>query len=338
MSECNFCPAGGPPGHRGSCCPQPSTGEAGQLHQRTRAPSRGLGLCRARSGSLADPGVLSPENPGSLIPTSRLFTFSCRERAWWAELLCAWNHRIRSPQSSLPGVPLEGWSRRRWMAQRPHEACGSLNNSSYNRKRPASWHTALGRLILPLSGPSHPTPPTPLPKKERFLTCCKESGRDTLSLRILWSELTKPGSPAHHLPRLTSSIPLKHLSLAKQRGPGVLSGPAAEIAPSSTKGRGGPQCPRANADDHLSQTLSFPSPVLPHLEWSLLSAKMPVYLQEEQEMVCLVVKRTTSNKKYWQRCRDTESSNMAGVCEMVQLHGKQFGSSLKKKKKHRMII
>ena len=184
MSACSFCPAGGPPGHRGSCCPQPSTGEAGQLHQRTRAPSPGLGLCRDRSGSLADPGVLSPENPGSLIPTSRLFTFSGRERAWWAEPLCAWNHRIRSPQSSLPGLPLEGRSRGRWMAQRPHEACGSLN-TSYNWKRLASRHTALGRLILPLSGPSHPTPPTPLPKKERFLTCCKESGRDTFTLHSL---------------------------------------------------------------------------------------------------------------------------------------------------------
>lgn len=89
VSACRFCPAGGPPGHRGSCCPQPSTREAGQLHQRTQAPSPGLGLCRDRSGSLADPGVLSPENPGSLIPTSRLFTFSCSERAWWTELLCA---------------------------------------------------------------------------------------------------------------------------------------------------------------------------------------------------------------------------------------------------------
>ena len=276
VSACSFCPAGGPPGHRGSCCPQPSTGEAGQLPQRTRAPSPGLGLCRDRSGSLADPGVLSPENPGSLIPTSRLFTVSGRERAWWAEPLCAWNHRIRSPQSSLPGLPLEGRSRGRWMAQRPHEACGSLN-TSYNRKRLASWHTALGRLILPLSGPSHPTPPTPLPKKNGSLLVAR-SQAETLSLCILWSELTKRGSPAHHLPRLTSSIPLKHLSLAKQRGPGTLSGPAAEIAPSITKGRGGPQCPRTNANDHLSQTLSFPSPVLPHLGWSLLSAKMPVYL------------------------------------------------------------
>ena len=81
------------------------------------------------------------------------------------------------------------------------------------------------------------------------------------------------------------SISLKHLSLEKQRGEGALSGPATEIAPSITKGRDGPRCRQATANDHLSQTLSFPSPVLPRLEWSLLSAKMPVYLQEEQEMV-----------------------------------------------------
>ena len=67
VPACRFCPAGGPPRHRGSCCPQPSTGEDGQLQQQTRAPSPGLSLCRDRSGFLADPGVLSPENLGSLI-------------------------------------------------------------------------------------------------------------------------------------------------------------------------------------------------------------------------------------------------------------------------------
>lgn len=222
-----------------------------------------------------------PREPGKPHLPSRLLAFGCRERAWWAELLCAWNHRIWSPQSSLPGVPLEGRSRGRWMAQRPHEACGSLKQFKLQSEMPGSLaHHAWE----PLCGPSHPISPTPLLKKERFVTCCR-SGRDTLSLCILRSELTKHGSPGHHLPCIMFSISLKHLSLEKQRGEGALSCPATEIAQFITKGRDGPPCRRATVNDHLSQTLPFPSPVLPRLEWSLLSAKMPVYLQEEQEMV-----------------------------------------------------
>lgn len=68
MPACRFCPAGGPSGHRGSCCPQPSPGEDGQLHEQTQAPFPGLSLCGDRSRSLVDPGVLSLENLGSLIP------------------------------------------------------------------------------------------------------------------------------------------------------------------------------------------------------------------------------------------------------------------------------
>ena len=56
-------------------------------------------------------------------------------------------------------------------------------------------------------------------------------------------------------------------------------------------------------------------------------------------MVCLVVKRTTSNKKYWQRCRDTESSNMAGGLWNGAAAWKTVWQFFKKKKqkKHRMI-
>lgn len=79
-----------------------------------------------------------PRESGKPHSPSRLFAFGCRERAWWAELLCAWNHRIWSPQSSLPGVPLEGWSRGRWTAQQPHEACGLLKQFKLQSEMPGS--------------------------------------------------------------------------------------------------------------------------------------------------------------------------------------------------------